>query len=164
MISSLPSRHGAVSAAITDAVKAAVETTFAQILGEKPVCKAAAPAVEGPSVAGILSFVGDVCWTLTLVMTKDIAPSLARKFTGMDFSFDSSDMGDVAAELVNVLAGDVIAQLERRRIKSKMSLPTVARGDPLVFVPEKGLTVARLDFASRYGNFWFRVATPAEKI
>jgi CheY-specific phosphatase CheX len=67
-------------------------------------------------------------------------------------------MGDMAGELVNVLAGEVVSQLQQRRIKAQMSLPTVARGSPLQLIPEKAFSVARLDFNSKEGAFWLRLA------
>lgn len=143
--------------AVADAVRAAVETTYAAIAGEKPVLSAA----EHPDcacVAGIISFVGESTWTLSWFLTKDIAPALAKTFTGIDILFDSSDMGDVAGELVNVLAGEVVAQLEKRRINAKMSLPTVVRGNPLELMPAKGPGMMRMDFTTRQGGFWLRLA------
>jgi CheY-specific phosphatase CheX len=66
-------------------------------------------------------------------------------------------MGEMAAELVNVLAGDVVAQLEKRCMKAQMCLPTVARGDHLEFTPAKGPGVIYIDFTSTQGKFWFRL-------
>lgn len=147
--------------AITDAVQASIEKVYSAFCGETPRRVTIELKSHNPScVAGIISFFGDVPWSLSWVLTEETAPILARKFAGFDIPFDSSDMGDVAGELVNVLAGEVIAQLEQRRIKAQMSLPTVARGKPLELVPEKGLSVARLDFVSGQGNFWVRLAAP----
>jgi CheY-specific phosphatase CheX len=67
-------------------------------------------------------------------------------------------MGDMAGELVNVIAGEVVAQLEQRRIKVQMSLPTVARGRPLELVPQVGPAVANIEYRSKEGTFWFRIA------
>lgn len=151
---------GAFPSVLADAVKAAVETTFTAICGEKPVHQ---PGIErnghGSCVAGIISFLGDVPWSLACVLPQETAPALGQKFTGMEIPFDTPDMGDVAGELVNVLAGEVVAQLEQRRVKAQMSLPTVARGNSLELIPEKGLTVSRLDFTSKQGSFWFRLAS-----
>ena len=106
-----------------------------------------------PCVAGIISFIGETSWSLTWVLPREIAPVLAHKFTGFEIPFDSPDMGEMAAELVNVLAGDVVAQLEKRCIKAQMSLPTVARGDYLEFTPARGPGVGYIDFTSSYGKF-----------
>src|SRR5947207_8601304 len=115
-------RHKTFPATIADAVTAAVENTFAAICGEKPSRSPnGQPAWNGPCVAGIISFVGAIPWSLSLVLTQDTAPALARKFTGMEILFDTPDMGDVAAELVNILAGEVVAQLERRHIQAQIT-------------------------------------------
>ena len=110
-------------------------------------------------IAGIISFFGNLPWTLTWVLTDQTAPALAQKFTGFEIPFDSKDMGDMAGELVNVLAGEIVAQLDQRRIKSQMSLPTVARGTNLELMPERGApNVAELDYSSSQGGFWLRLA------
>src|SRR5262249_54146675 len=107
-----------------------------------------------------ISFMGDVFWSLTWVLSKDAAPALAQKMTGMDIPFESPDMGDVAGELMNVLAGEVVLQLERRRIKAQMSLPNVAKGAHLELLPEHKSSVNQLNFTSSYGEFWMRITTP----
>jgi chemotaxis protein CheX len=145
-------------AIIADAAVAALENTFVVICGEKPVrdLKGMHDS-RGPCVAGIISFIGELTWSLTWMLPQEIAPVLASKFTGFDIAFESSDMGEAAAELVNVLAGDVVAQLEKRSIKSQMSLPTVARGDHLEFTPAHGPGVGYVHFSSTLGRFWFRL-------
>jgi len=144
--------------AIAEAATAALESTFSAIFGENPTrdLKGSRNS-NGPCVAGIISFIGEITWSLTWVIPQEIAPVLAQKFTGFEIPFDSPDMGEMAAELVNVLAGDVVAQLEKRCIKAQMSLPTVARGDHLEFTPSKGPGVVYLDFTCTQGNFWFRL-------
>ncbi|MBI3410432.1 MAG: chemotaxis protein CheX [Planctomycetes bacterium] len=145
--------------AIIDAVKASVEKTYAAFCGDKPLLTALAEdSHHGPCIAGIISFFGDVPWSLTWVLTHKTAPALAQKFAGFEIPFESSDMGDMAGELVNVLAGEIIAQLDQRRIKSQMSLPTVARGSNLELMPERGPNVAELDYTSKQGGFWLRLA------
>lgn len=144
--------------AIADAATAALETTFSAIFGEKPTRDGDGGRDHScPCVAGIISFIGEVTWSLTWVLPRDIAPVLAQKFTGFEIPFESPDMGEMAAELVNVLAGDVVAQLEKRNLKSQMSLPTVARGDHLEFTPASGPGVIHLDFVTSQGTFWFRL-------
>lgn len=158
----LASSNGSVafSSEIADAVKTAVDMTYSSIFGESPVLLPDdQQADSGPCVAGILSFIGNKPFSLSWILTEDAAPVLAQKFTGLEIPFDSPDMGDVAGELVNVLAGEVIAQLEKRGVKSQMSLPTVARGNPLELMSEKGLSVTRLDFTSTQGRFWLRLAS-----
>ena len=147
---------------LTEAVRAAVESTFSAIWGEKPV---PSPIGEDASpstcVAGIISFTGDVSWSLSWVLTLESAPALIQGFTGFEIGFDSPDMGDAVAELVNVLAGDVVAQLEARRVKAKMTLPIVARGCPLQLMASRNSKVVRLDYSSKLGKFWFGLVSSA---
>lgn len=146
--------------AIIDAVKASVVKTYSAFCGEAPINGTNGHDHEdGPCIAGIISFFGDIPWSLSWVLSDKVAPVLAHKFAGFEIPFDSPDMGDMAGELVNVLAGEVIAQLEQRRIKAQMSLPTVARGKPLELIPERGRFVSRLDFTSKQGCFWLRLAS-----
>ncbi len=143
---------------IAEAATAALDNTFSAIFGEKPTrVMNGERDTRGPCVAGIISFIGEVSWSLTWVLPHDIAPVLAQKFTGFEIPFDSPDMGEMAAELVNVLAGDVVAQLEKRCMKAQMSLPTVARGDHLEFTPNVGPGVLYIDFSATQGKFWFRL-------
>jgi CheY-specific phosphatase CheX len=154
-----PNGDGSFPPAILDAVKDSVKKTYAAFCGEAPT-----PVSNGhdhnigPCVAGIISFFGDQPWSLSWVLSRETAPVLAQKFAGFEIPFDSADMGDMAGELVNVLAGEVVAQLEQRRIKVQMSLPTVARGGPLELMPERGMNVARLDFKAKEGDFYLRLA------
>jgi chemotaxis protein CheX len=145
---------------ISEAVIVAVERTYAAICGEKPIAQTSAPPLaDYPCVAAIISFFGDVPWSLSWVLPRDTAVALSLKFAGFDIPFDSSDMGDVVGELVNVLAGDVVAELEKRRMKAQMSLPTVARGSHLTLLPEKSGAVGQLNFRATQGACWFRLAT-----
>ncbi|HLJ96562.1 MAG TPA: chemotaxis protein CheX [Gemmataceae bacterium] len=149
---------GGFPSAVANAVKTSVENTFSVICGEKPIHQANGhDAGNCPCVVGIISFVGGIPWSLSLVLPEETAPALAQKFTGMEIPFDTPDMGDVAAELVNVLAGEVTAQLDRSQIKAQMSLPTVARGKPLELMGERRAAVERLDFTTKQGKFWLRL-------
>lgn len=151
---------GDFPAPIIDAVKASVDKTYSALCGETPVLATEDAAdYSGPRIAGIISFVGDVPWSFSWILTQESAPALAMKFTGMEIPFDSSDMGDMAGELVNVIAGEIISQLEQRRIKSQMSLPTVLRGESLEMMPESGRCVKRLDYTSNQGGFSLRLST-----
>lgn len=147
--------------AVVDAVKASIDKTYASLCGETPklITNGDANGHDGPRIAGVISFLGNIPWTLSWILTEKTAPVLAQKFTGFEIPFDSSDMGDMAAELVNVVAGEIISQLERRGIKSQMSLPTVLRGAPLELIPENGPSVTELEYTSGQGSFSIRLAT-----
>ena len=153
-------RNSTFPPAIIDAVKESVDKTYAAYCGETPkIVNGNANSIDDTCVAGIISFFGTTPWSLSWLLTRESAPAVAKKFAGFDVPFDSADMGDLAGELVNVLAGEVIAQLERRDIKAQMSLPTVARGAPLELMPESGPNIAVLDFAASQGPFRIRLVS-----
>lgn len=137
---------------VSEAVHAALESTFAAICGEKPR-RCEGDVTPTSCVAGIISFTGDVTWSLSWVLAHDSAPALVQKFTGFEIPFDSPDMGDAVAELVNVLAGDVVVQMEKRRLKAKMAIPMVARGCPLELMSARNATATRVEYTSSYGRF-----------
>lgn len=144
---------------LIESVKASIENTGSYFFAEKPVLvKDSIGHHEGPCIAGIISFIGQIPWSLSWILTERTAPAIAKKFAGFDISFDSDIMGDMTGELVNVIAGEVISQMEQRDIKGAMSLPTVARGSPLELVPEQGPSIAYLQYTTPDGPFWFRLA------
>lgn len=146
-------------APICDAVKQAVESTLTSILGAKP---ALMPDSNPPAccsgVVGIISFLGDISWSYSLILPEATAKTLIHKFVGMEIPFDSPDMGDAVGELANVLAGDVVARLEARRFKAQMSLPAVARGHDVEMLAAGGSPTARLAFRTEQGNFWLKLS------
>jgi len=153
------SADSVLAPAIVDAVKASVDKTYTAFFSEKPVLTANGhDHHNGSCIAGIISFLGDIPWTLSWILSRETATALAQKFAGFEISFDSPEMGDLAGELVNVIAGEIVAHLEQRRIKAQMSLPTIARGSPLELVPEKSPVIVHLEYTSKEGTFWFRLA------
>lgn len=149
---------GAFPPVIADAVHLALAKTFAAICGEEPVAQAESPAAGSCAcVAGIISFVGDVSWSLSWMLAEDTAPAVVHKFVGLEIPFHDADMGDAVGELVNVLAGKVVAQLDQRCIKVRMSLPTVARGNRLELMSERGVAVLQREYTSTQGRFWLRL-------
>jgi CheY-specific phosphatase CheX len=149
--------------ACVESVRAAVAATFAAILGEAPkLSPPGRPVTPSPSVAGIISFAGSASWSLSLVLNEEVAPGLVRSFAGFDVPFDSRDMGDAVCELVNVLAGEVVCQVERRGGKAQMSLPMVARGCPLELMAARHSKVTRLDYDTRHGRLWLAIVSPVQ--
>lgn len=154
---------GIENQSVSRAIQAAVDSTFSIIWGEKPVlCPHRWEQPPSASVAGIISFTGDVSFSTSLVLPREAAPAMVMAFTGMDLPFDSGDMGDAVAELVNILAGDVVAQLDARRLKVQMGLPMVARGCPLELMAAKSNRAVSLDFQCKHGRFWLALVSPPE--
>jgi len=145
---------------VADALVASVESVLATICGAKPVRHEISPPSERPCVIAVLSFDGTPSWSVGCRLTDEAAVPLMRKFAGFDIPFDSRDMGDAVGEFVNVLAGEVIAQLERRRMKYRMSLPTVLRGTGVELVPESGADTKSVEYDTSHGRIQFEMSTP----
>ena len=104
-------------------------------------------------IVGIISLIGDLSWSVSLGMPKDTAINFSKAFAGFDIDYDSADMDDVTGELINVLAGDIVAQLDSIGLTVDMSLPTVARGSQMeVHVPDR-LPRIQLHYESTLGGF-----------
>jgi CheY-specific phosphatase CheX len=156
----MPEPTAVIPAGIVESVTKAIETTFATICGAKPtvaVCSGEKPACSG--VVGIISFLGDQSFTIGLMLPEDAAVRLAQQFAGFEIPFDGPDMGDVIGELANVVAGDVVANLDRFRIKSQMSLPMVARGHDVELITPTSKPEVRLECKCPQGRFWCKIVT-----
>lgn len=143
---------------VADIVRDSVVNTLGSILGAAPALRETEPSAS-PSVIGIIGFVGDLNLTVALGLPEATAPALVEKFAGFAIPFDSPDMGDVVGELANVLAGEVRARLENKKIKAQMSLPTVARGSDLELLAVEGAASMRFTFDSPAGPFWCGVTS-----
>ncbi len=152
-----------VDGKVCDCVSLAVIDTVQRLCGAEPILLDPSPEHgDQQEVIGIISFVGPISWTLSWGFGESTAVEFARVFTGMEFEFSSPDMGDVAAELVNVLAGDVVAQANRGGMQVQMSLPTVARGRAVEFMVERGGPSHRLYFRSAAGDFWIWICVRSQ--
>ena len=106
----------------------ALVETFEKMIGETTIDVPEEQSRQVEGVVGLISFVGDVTWSLAMMFPQKAAESLAFKFAGFEIEYESADMGDVVGEIANVLAGVICGELESEGIKSYMSLPTVTRG------------------------------------
>lgn len=106
----------------------ALKQSFDKMIGETEITVPEQESGEVEGVVGLISFVGDVTWSLALMFPQASAEKLAHKFAGFPIAYDSLDMGDVVGEMANVLAGVICGELENEGVKSFMSLPTVTRG------------------------------------
>lgn len=149
----IPVSCGPFPAQVVSAVRESVAATFSSICGTAPELRD--EVTEGPAdcVIGTIGFVSDQPWALALVLPEAPALALAQKFAGFEIPFDSPDMGDVVGELANVLAGDVRARLESKKIKTQMSLPTVARGKGLELLEGQAQPRVHLVFRLPEGTF-----------
>lgn len=145
---------------IASGVAEAVENTLASICGEKPTQIQRSDLPElCTGMVGVISFLGNVSWTFSLALPKDSAEALAAKFAGFEIPFDSPDMGDMVGEFANVIAGDIVAQLDRRKIKAQMSLPMVVRGSEVEMLSSQETPAHHLYYQSPQGIFWVKLTT-----
>jgi CheY-specific phosphatase CheX len=144
---------------IADSVREAVAISFASIFGESPQT---IDESESPSacacVVGIISFIGDFTWSLALVVPERTAPTMAEMFTGFPIPFETSDMTDAIGELNNVLAGEVINQLDRRGVRVKMSLPVTLRGIDVETVLPRSVPELTMAYGLDGKPYWFKMA------
>lgn len=105
-------------------------------------------------IAGIISLVGDVDWSLMLTLPAESAVDLAQCFAGFDIAYDSEDMTDLVGEIANVIAGDVVARLEAVGVRTNLSLPMVVRGDHLNLMLPAGHPRLHMRFSSDCGPFY----------
>ncbi|MER3416321.1 MAG: hypothetical protein C4297_08950 [Gemmataceae bacterium] len=148
---------------IAPVMEQAVVQMLGQILGEPVVLVDQGPVDnghcphEGEDLLAIIAFTGDIKWAYSLVLPKETATDMARRFAGFDIPYESQDMGDVVGEIANVLAGNVVALLDRQRIRCQLSVPTVARGRGIKIFGILDASQHRLHFEYSGGKFWFRL-------
>jgi CheY-specific phosphatase CheX len=148
----------AFPAILQEAVVAANCSTLETILGNVPKLLSGEHEVpSGLFVIGLISFMGDHSWSCAYILPEKTAEAVAEKFVGFEIAFNSSDMADVIGELANVIAGDITAQLDRKRIKAQMSLPSVSRGENIEMLVPAGLPTKQLEFSCTQGRFWNRL-------
>jgi CheY-specific phosphatase CheX len=137
----------------------ALESTLGSILGTPPECRASDDSAGTCSgLVGIISFVGDLPWTFSLLLPHATASAIIRAFAGFDIPSDSPDMADVVGELANVIAGDVVARLDRKGIRAQMSLPSVLRGHDIELTSVHGGPWVRFHYGSTRGEFALALA------
>ncbi|MBS1792371.1 MAG: chemotaxis protein CheX [Acidobacteria bacterium] len=144
-------------------VKAAVDS-FTKICGAVEVIDDdPTDFAHGKKIDGIISFVGDITWSLILVLPFRSAEMMAQKFAGFEIPFDSEDMGDVVGELTNVLAGVLCGGLESVGVHSQMSLPTVTSGSDFEQLMSENLITQRLFFMTNDHHFMVKLVVARHK-
>lgn len=118
---------------------------------------------HGMKIDGIISFVGDLTWSLILVLPHDSAEMLAQNFAGFEIPYESEDMGDVVGELTNVLAGVLCGKLENAGIITHMSLPTVTRGSDFEQLLSDHLITKPIYFAAGKNHFLVKIVVAKHK-
>jgi chemotaxis protein CheX len=143
--------------AISDAVRDAAAEFFTSSCNLKYQEDPSGNERSSAGFMSTLSFVGATPWSFSLVLPDATAATMAKSFAGFDIPLDSTDMGDVIGEIVNVIAGGIVARLESQGIPARMSLPMVVRGENVSVLIPSGATTRRMSFAGDTGNCWFRL-------
>lgn len=146
-----------VPALLIDVTKNSIIQTFGKMIGETTIQIPEFESQEVEGVVGLISFVGDITWSLAMMFPQAAAVSLAYKFAGFEIEYESPDMGDVVGEIVNVLAGVVCGELENEGIHSQMSLPTVTRGKHVELLLGGHLIAKRMNVSVAGNEFGIRL-------
>ena len=144
-----------IPAEIVEVVKMSVINTFESIAGEPPTYMPAES--ENAPLNGIIGniavFNPEFTFSLMMAIPRDTAINISEAFLGMELEFENDDMGDLIAELANILAGDVAANMEEVGFRGQSSLPTATRGSDLrLFMPNKPPS-AKMKFDGNVGPF-----------
>ena len=165
MITEQLKRATEIPAEIVEVVKESVINTFASIAGDAPSYQLGDD--ENTKLNGIIGniavFNPEFTFSLMLAIPRDTAVKISEAFLGMELEFDSDDMGDLIAELSNILAGDVAANMETVGFRGQSSLPTATRGSDLrLFMPNKPPSV-KMIFDGSIGSFVLNMALSESK-
>jgi chemotaxis protein CheX len=145
---------------ILEVVKESVINTFASIAGDPPsyMLDDGDDAPLNGMIGNIAVFNSEFTFSLMLAIPAETAVNISEAFLGMELSIDDDDMGDLIAELANILAGDVAANMETVGFRGQSSLPTATRGSDLrLFMPNKPPS-AKLRFVGSIGDFILNMA------
>lgn len=109
------------------------------------------------AICGTISFVGDQSCSMMMCCPRESAIELALALAGFEIDYDSPDMGDAIGEIVNIIAGDIVARMESHGISIAMSLPTVFRGHDVERVLPHNMVSCCTLFEMVTSSFWVDV-------
>jgi chemotaxis protein CheX len=157
---------GQVPPELVNSVKLSVDSTFTPIFNKTPEFQGIDVLTKLDTfdgIVGVVTFVGDIAWSLSLGLNSELAAIISKKFFGMDIDYNSPDMGDMIGEFVNIIGGDVLARLDSINIKAEMSIPTATRGQDIAVLFSEKLPLKQLYFKCSGGNFWIKLAIDKHK-
>ena len=150
---------------IVDVVIESVINTFESIAGVPPTYQDGgdSDAPLNGMIGNIAVFNPDFTFSLMLAIPRETSIRISDAFLGMELEFESDDMGDLIAELSNILAGDVAANMEKVGFRGQSSLPTATRGSDLrLFMPNKPPS-KKMSFDGIMGPFILNMALSESK-
>ncbi len=153
----------AVPQAKFDSLCSVVETSLVETVGAacgvKPVPRGLAETgVPFDGIIGMMSFTGDLPFSLMVGLPRTCATRMVGKFAGFDIDYEGPDMGDAVGEVVNVVAGDLALRLDRIGVRCQLTLPSVARGRDVQPLSLEGQPESRKLLRFEDADFWVRVA------
>ena len=140
-----------------DCVATAVNRVFATSCGtEIEICNddEAGAASDTCAVAAIISFVGDVEWSVFLVYPEETATAVASSFAGFEISPGHPDVADALGEVANIVAGGIKLMLRQQGVSVEMSLPTALSGRGLKLCVLEGISSWQEGYDCSHGRFW----------
>jgi len=145
---------------IANAIGRATEITLGMFLGEEPRRNPHAHTEgDDADIAGIMSFFGEANASFAMLLSRKSATGLVHRMLGFELDFDSPDMVDGVGELVNVIAGEIVAQIELLGYRTAMSLPMVIRGRGVSISPRSNIPMIDYDYDSTEGVFSIEVVS-----
>ena len=114
-------RSSAVNALLS-VFGAMFETDTVELDGPGEVCR----RVEG--IIASIDFSGTRAINLSLCLPKSTSVELTERFLGEAMPFEDENVADAMAELLNIIAGDFVANLAKSDVTVQMGLPSVIRG------------------------------------
>ncbi|MGB0348025.1 MAG: chemotaxis protein CheX [Balneolaceae bacterium] len=165
MITEQLKRAKEIPTEIIEVVKESVINTFASIAGDPPTYMedAGDEAPLNGIIGNIAVFNPEFTFSLMMAIPAETAVNISEAFLGMELPVESDDMGDLIAELANILAGDVAANMENVGFRGQSSLPTATRGSDLrLFMPNKPPS-AKMRFVGSIGDFILNMALSESK-
>jgi two-component system chemotaxis response regulator CheY len=158
LIDSLPARQGPSIVPYGEVVPTSFREMLVRAAGIQMMPAPNAESVRhGAIVFGTIAVLGGVEWSVMLGFEQHAAVALACQFAGMDIPFDSPDMGDAVAEIVNVVGGEIKRQLDVRGVTVDISLPVVNAAETLRTIAQRSTTCEHRHFKCVYGRCWTSV-------
>ncbi|WP_309715294.1 chemotaxis protein CheX [Armatimonas sp.] len=111
------------------------------------------------SICGTISFVGDRNFSAMICCSRESAAELSMAMAGFEIDYDSADMGDAIGEVVNIVAGDIVARMETVGFEVAMSLPTVFRGHDIERVVAHNTLSSCAVYDLSQSQFWVEIVT-----
>lgn len=146
----MPSTESISESVFSETVTHAVQEVFQVMLGQTATLSSAAqppitetsPAQEplqisGPTVVGIVGFVGDLCGMIHFYIDESFANQVASVMLGMsptEIAEAGNDVvNDAVGELTNMTVGAFKSQLADRGFPCRITIPSIMRGTHFSF-------------------------------